>query len=364
MQLALQLARRAAGQTSPNPMVGAVVVKVNRVIGQGYHRRAGLPHAEIEALHRAGTAARHATLYVTLEPCNHYGRTLPCCDAIIASGISHVVVASRDPNPITNGRGLKRLRQAGIRVTTGILEQQASILNAPFFKAMRTGLPWVIAKIGQSLDGRIATRTGQSRWITHPQARRFGHRLRAQVDAILVGCKTVQRDNPLLSARISGARSDRPVKVVVDSHLHLSPTARCFSARSAAASLVATTVSASEKKRAWKRRGIEVLVLPARHGRVPLRALCRALVRRGLQSVLIEGGGEVLASAFEARLVDRAILCVAPILIGGRDTPGSIGGRGISRLTQAIRLEDVNIRRLGPDFCVEGKVVYPKRSDQ
>ena len=361
MRRALQLARRARGRTAPNPMVGAVVVNGGRVVGEGYHRRAGGPHAELIALRAAGARARGSTCFVTLEPCNHHGRTPPCCDALIEAGIRHVVIATRDPNPITNGRGIERLRRVGIRVTRGVLEHEARRLNGPFEKTMTQRLPLVIARVGQSLDGKIATSSGQSRWITSPEARRLGHQLRRDADAILIGIKTVLRDDPLLTVRAVRGRRERPMKVIVDSRLRMPLGARCLSGRSATPTLIAATGGSALKRRAFERRGADVWVLPpSSQGRVPLRSLCRRLVRRGVQSLLIEGGGEVLASAFAERLVDRVVWCVSPMLIGGRDAPSSVGGQGIRRLAQAVRLADMTVRRLGPDLCVEGRVVYPK----
>ena len=361
MRLALELAQRALGRTSPNPAVGAVVVQRGRVVGQGYHRRAGLPHAEVEALRRAGSRARGATLYVTLEPCNHTGRTPPCCEAILAAGISRTVIATRDPNPLTDGRGVARLRRAGVRLVTGVMADEARRLNEPFFKAMRSGLPLVIVKVGQSLDGKIATAIGESRWITSAASRRLAHDWRSRVDALLVGVNTVLRDDPLLTARGLRHRADRPLKVIVDSRLRTPPTARCLSARSPAPTLIATTLGASGRRAALRRRGAEVLAFPARDGRVPLRRVCQALVRRGLHSVLVEGGGEVIGTAFAERLVDRVVWFLAPLVIGGRAAPNSVAGAGVRRLTQAARVEDVTVTRVGSDLCVEGRVVYPRR---
>jgi len=361
MNLALRLAQRAQGRTSPNPLVGAVLVKDGRIVGQGYHRRAGLPHAEVEALRHAGGRTRGSTLYVTLEPCNHVGRTPPCCDAILAAGVRRVVAATRDPNPRTNGRGLARLRRAGLRVQAGVLAREAQQINEPFFTSMRTRRPFVIAKAGQSLDGKIATSRGVSRWITSAASRRQSHRLRAQVDAILVGITTVLRDDPLLTARGTHARADRPVKVIVDSRLRLPASARCLSAHSPAPTLIATTTHSAARRAQLTRRGAEVLVFRPYRGRVPLRSLCRELVRRGLHSVLIEGGGEVLASAFAERIVGRIAWFVAPMLIGGRDAPSALGGKGSARLADAVRLREMHVRRLGPDLCIEARVVYPHR---
>ncbi len=361
MRRALELAARAVGQTSPNPPVGAVLVKRGRIVGEGYHHRAGSAHAEIEALRQAGPAAQEATLYTTLEPCNHTGRTPPCCDAILRVGIAHVVVAIVDPNPRTNGRGIARLRREGVRVTTGVLRQPAQALIAPFEKVMRTGLPWVIAKIGQSLDGKIATVTGESQWITSPAARIVGHRLRSQADAILIGVTTILRDDPRLTVRGARQRVGRPMKVIVDSRLQTPPAAACLSPRSPAPTLIATTVGNRLRQARLRRQGADIVVLPARRGRVPLRRLCRGLARRGIHSVLIEGGGELQAVAFEERLVDRIVWCLAPRIIGGRTAPSSVGGQGIRRLRDSIRLADVQARWIGPDLCVDAAVVYPGR---
>jgi diaminohydroxyphosphoribosylaminopyrimidine deaminase/5-amino-6-(5-phosphoribosylamino)uracil reductase len=361
MARALALAAAAFGRTSPNPVVGAVLVKDGRVVGEGHHQRAGAAHAEVEALRRAGPAARGATLYVTLEPCNHTGRTPPCCEAILSAGVARVVIAMKDPNPITNGRGLSRLRHSGVQVVTGILRERAERLNEPFRKAMTRGLPWTVAKAAQSLDGKIATASGESQWITSPQARAVGHRWRGHVDAILVGINTVLRDDPLLTARGARQRSGRPIKVIVDSRLRMPLSARCLSRESPAPTIIATAVRGGSRRAALLRRGAEVWSLPSARRRVPLRKLFQALARRGVQSVLIEGGGEVLASAFAERLVDRVAWCIAPLVIGGREAPGAVGGEGIRRLSQAVRLEELACSRLGPDLYLEARVAYPRR---
>lgn len=362
MRRALQLAHKALGHTTPNPLVGAVIIKHGRIVGEGYHHRAGLPHAEIEALRRAGPRARNGTLYVNLEPCNHTGRTPPCCEAILASGLSRVVIAMHDPNPLTNGRGIARLRRAGITIVTGVLEQEAQALNAPFTKVMTRGLPFVVAKVAQSLDGKIATSTGESRWITSAAARRVGHQWRSRVDAILVGINTVLKDDPRLAVRGARPRRGRPIKVIVDSRLRTPRHARCLSSASPAPSLIATTVNAPSARRDLRRPNVEVIALPPRQGRVPLRRLLSILARRGIHSILLEGGGELLAGALEERLVDQVICLVAPMMIGGRSAPTAMGGRGIRRISQAVRLKHCSCRRLGEDWCVEGQVRYPRHA--
>ncbi|MBI4354409.1 MAG: bifunctional diaminohydroxyphosphoribosylaminopyrimidine deaminase/5-amino-6-(5-phosphoribosylamino)uracil reductase RibD, partial [Candidatus Omnitrophica bacterium] len=358
MRVALNLAARAMGNTSPNPAVGAVIVRNGRIVGQGYHRRAGLPHAEVEALRQAGTRARGSTMYVTLEPCDHVGRTPPCCDAVETAGVKRVVAAMKDPNPITNGRGMAHLRRAGIAVTTGVLEAEAKRLNVPFIKAMTAHLPWVTAKVAQSLDGKIATATGASRWISSPASRRFAHELRRGADSILVGVKTLIADDPSLTVRgvKRSSRPHRPLKVIVDSRLRTPLSSRCLSP----GTIIATTVQSAAKHAPYRRKGIELIVLPPLRGYVPLKRLMRELWRRHqVQSVLIEGGGEVLASALQERIVDRLVWMIAPLLIGGRTSPSSVGGSGIRRLNEAIRLKGLTIRRLGPDMIVEADVAYP-----
>lgn len=378
MRLALRLAARAIGRTSPNPAVGAVIVKGDRIIAQGYHRQAGLAHAEVEALRSAGPRAFGSTMYVTLEPCNHAGRTPPCCPVIAQAGIRRMVIATKDPNPITNGRGIAALRQAGIRVTTGVLEADAKRLIAPFRKAITTRLPWVVAKIAQSVDGKIATVTGQSRWISSPQAREATHRLRHEVDAILVGVQTVVRDNPRLTARLprrGSTRIGRPIVVIVDSHLRTPLSSRCLATSSKRVKIIATTERSAAKRAPFERRGIEVLVFPRRPGatkasapdrrrssgdRVPLKLLFRELVRRyGMTSLLIEGGGEVLASALAERLVDRVVWVVSPLILGGRQSPSAVGGTGIPRLSQAVRLRDMAVQQVGPDLMLDAALSYP-----
>ncbi|MBI2885542.1 MAG: bifunctional diaminohydroxyphosphoribosylaminopyrimidine deaminase/5-amino-6-(5-phosphoribosylamino)uracil reductase RibD [Candidatus Omnitrophica bacterium] len=363
MTRALQLARRAQGDTSPNPMVGAVVVSARgRIVGAGYHRRAGGPHAEVEALRQAGPHARGATLYVNLEPCRHHGRTPPCCEALIKAGLSRVVAAMRDPNPLTNGRGLARLRRAGIEVALGVGAPEAARLNAPFIKRMTRKLPWVVVKIAQSFDGKIATASRESRWISSPASRRLAHELRRDADAVLVGVNTVRQDDPRLSVRDSArpARPGRPMRVIVDSRLRTPLTSRCLRPTPPAPVIIATT---NRSPRAWKpfeRLGVRVLAFRPRRGRVPLRQLCRALSEQfEATSVLIEGGGELVAGALEERLVDRAVWILAPLLVGGRASPSSVGGAGIARLAQAARLRGLQVRRLGPDLVCEAAVVYP-----
>lgn len=357
MRRAAALAERALGRTSPNPAVGAVVVRGDRVVGEGWTRPVGGPHAEVVALRRAGERARGATLYVTLEPCSHHGRTPPCVDAVMAAGIGRVVVAVGDPNPRVRGRGLGALARAGIDVTTGVLAEEAGEVSAWFRHWIVRRRPFVILKLAASLDGRIATATGESRWISGPAARRWVHGLRNRIDAVMVGSGTVLADDPELTCRVRGGRN--PMRVVVDGGLRISPRARLLRKRSSAApTIVATTVRATTARtKALVRAGAEVVTVPGRGPRVDLGALFRLLGERGVVSVLVEGGGDLAAALLRARLVDRVALVTAPILLGGDGRP-MLGGLGLDRLADAPRVVRGRVRSLGPDVLHEGPVAY------
>mgnify|MGYP000858717899 CR=1 FL=1 len=358
MKLALRLAARARGRTSPNPMVGAVVVKDGNIVGRGFHRKAGTPHAEILALKEAGAEARGATIYVTLEPCCHYGRTGPCCEAVIQAGIARVVVAMADPNPLVAGKGLKRLEEAGISVTLGVMEEEARRLNEVFLKYIATRLPFVVAKAAVSLDGKIATRSGQSRWITGPEARAYGHLLRDRYDAILVGIGTVLADDPALTTRLPGGGGRDPVRVVLDSRGRTPPGAKVLNQSSEAPTIIAVTKDAPfERIAALRGAGAEVLVV-GEGPRVDLPALMKLLAAREITSILIEGGAGVHGSALEAGIVDKAAWFIAPKIIGGSEAPGPVGGFGVDTPAEAPELERVKMRRLGKDFCLEGYFRY------
>jgi len=356
MARAVALARRALGRTSPNPAVGAVIVKNGRVVGEGYTRPAGGPHAEVVALRRAGTRARGATLYVTLEPCAHFGRTPPCADAVIAAGLARVVVAVGDPNPLVRGRGVRGLRRAGIAVTTRVLAEEAGAVSAWFRHFIVRRRPFVLLKLAASLDGRIATARGESRWISGPEARRWVHELRNRVDAVMVGAGTVIADDPALTCRVRGGRD--PLRVVVDGRLRMSPRARMLRQRSSASTLVATTGAASRgRSRALTRAGAEVVILGGRGTTLHLPALLRELASRGVVCVLVEGGGELAAALLRARLVDRLLVVSAPTLLGG-DGRAMLGALGLRRLAGAPRIVDETVTRLGPDLLREGPVAY------
>lgn len=358
MAVALRLAAKGRGKTSPNPMVGAVVVTKGRIVGRGYHHEPGQPHAEILALRQACRLAKGATLFVTLEPCRHLNkRTPPCVPAVIASGVRRVVVAMVDPNPSVKGRGITQLRRAGLAVTVGIARQEAEHLNRAYIHWVETGRPYVILKAGMTLDGKIATASGESQWITGVKARQEVHRLRRTVDAILVGSGTIIKDDPSLTARVSEhplkLAARQPLRVVADSRLRLPPSAKVLSKH--ARTLIATTTTVSRKKvRQIEQRGAEVVMLPAVRGRLVLRALLAHLGKTGVTSVLIEGGSTLNATALRSKLVNHVVLYMAPTLMGGQDARGVIGDRSPGHLAQSMKLRNVTVRRLGDDVVVEG----------
>jgi diaminohydroxyphosphoribosylaminopyrimidine deaminase/5-amino-6-(5-phosphoribosylamino)uracil reductase len=355
MRRALRLADRARGCTSPNPLVGAVLVRDGQVVGEGYHQRAGEPHAEILALRAAGAAAQGATLYLTLEPCSHQGRTPPCSPAVIAAGIDRLVVAMEDPNPRVAGRGIAQVRGSGIPVDVGLLAAQARRQNEAYLKWVTGGLPFVTWKSAMTLDGKIATRTGDSRWVTGERARAHVHRLRAESDAIMVGIGTIRADDPLLTARLPGRRAQSPMRVVVDARAELPLDSRLLGTLAEAPVLVAATEAAPKTRRAaLVAAGAQVLLLPEACGRVDLTALMRELGNREVTSLLLEGGAEIAASMLASGLVDRALLFIAPKIVGGRTAPGPVGGDGLARMAEAISLRDVTVRRFGADIAVSG----------
>ncbi|HOB86869.1 MAG TPA: bifunctional diaminohydroxyphosphoribosylaminopyrimidine deaminase/5-amino-6-(5-phosphoribosylamino)uracil reductase RibD [Bacillota bacterium] len=359
MWMALDLARQGRGRTSPNPMVGAVLVKEEEVVGSGGHLAAGTPHAEIIALNKAGKRARGAVLYINLEPCCHHGRTPPCVEALIKAGVSKVVAAMEDPNPLVSGKGFQRLREAGIEVEVGLLEEQARRLNEAFIKYITTGIPFVMVKAAMTLDGKIATRTGESRWITGEKARQFVHRLRDQVDAVIVGIETVLRDDPRLTTRLEGGGGKDAARVVVDSRGRLPLEARVINRSSPAPTILATTEQASPDKCALlKERGVEVLLLPEEKGRVDLKALLQALGKREMTSVLVEGGGTLNYAFLERDLVDKLFLFVAPIICGGREAPTPFSGEGVASLKESWSLKDVELKQFHQDLLIIG---YPGR---
>ncbi len=351
MRRALLLAEHGRGRTAPNPVVGAVLVRAGRVVGEGWHRALGRDHAEVEALAHAGRRARGATLYVTLEPCAHWGRTPPCTDALIAAGIERCVVATRDPDPRVNGRGLRKLRAAGVRVEVGLLADEARAQLAGYRRAQERGLPRITWKVAASLDGRIADARGRSRWITGAAARADGHRLRAASDAIVVGAGTARTDDPRLTARAGASpRSVQPLRVVLDSRLTLPRSLRLFRAPLARGTVVACTDAAPAARARWlASRGVAVWRLPARGGRVALEALAARLAREGRHEVLLEGGATLGAALLVAGLVQRLVLYAAPIVLGG----GLAWCEGLDRALEAApRGRIVSHERSGDDLRI------------
>jgi diaminohydroxyphosphoribosylaminopyrimidine deaminase/5-amino-6-(5-phosphoribosylamino)uracil reductase len=358
MRYALELAAKARGRTSPNPMVGAVVVNADKIVGKGYHHKPGTPHAEVHAINNARDKTKGSQLYVTLEPCCHWGRTPPCTQAIIRAGISSVIMAMLDPNPLVSGKGKAELEANGITVQSGLLEPEARKLNEAYIKYIRTGLPFVTIKSAMSLDGKIATSTGESRWITGLSSRRKVHEIRDAVDAILVGIRTVISDDPSLTTRLKGKEGKDATRVIVDSNGRIPLSAKVLNLDSPAVTLIATTPKApAEKIAQLEASGAEVLVVPEHNGRVVLKALMKKLGEREITSVLFEGGSEINASALREGIVDKIMMFIAPKLIGGKSAPGPIGGAGIEHLADAVELRDIQMSKIGEDILVEGYII-------
>ena len=374
MRMALDLAARARGRTSPNPMVGAVIVKDGLVLGSGFHSAAGRPHAEVEALNDAASAGldvRGATLYVTLEPCCHYGRTPPCTDAVIKSGITRVVAAMQDPNPLVSGKGFSALKSAGITVEVGVCENEAHALNEVYIKYITTKRPFVLLKCAMSLDGKIRTALGESKYITSEESRCKVHSLRNEMDAVMVGVGTVIADDPLLTVRLTDnacntgesegmASSIRnPIRIIVDSRLRLPLDSKVLSGTSR--TIIATTVTAekeaSHRALALKQKGAEIWPLPERDRRVDLVSLMEKCGASGITSILLEGGPTLAAAALSAGIADKVLFFYAPMIFGGVTVPGPVGGEGASYIRDAVRLDRVEVGRSGPDIWVSGYVV-------
>lgn len=357
MKRALRLAEKGGLRAHPNPRVGAVVVHKGKVRGEGYHAYFGGPHAEVTALRKAGRRAKKAILYVTLEPCSTWGKTPPCVDTVIASGVKEVVIGSIDPNPLNHYLGVRALKKAGIRVRVGILAHEVERQNQPFFKAMRTGYPYVTLKMAQSLDGKIATKTGRSRWISSKASRDFVHRLRTEADALLVGKNTALQDNPRLQARNGTQGNQRPWRVVLDPNLELPSSARVF--RGSQLTLVAISEKKMKKIDRLTRLSSQssriLIPVPEKEGRLGLKYLLQQLVSLGVNHLLVEGGGEVAWSLLSQRLVDRLIWIVAPKIIGGRNAKTSVEGEGIKRMEQAFPLVWEKAYQLGDDWVLEAR---------
>ncbi|UFJ43185.1 bifunctional diaminohydroxyphosphoribosylaminopyrimidine deaminase/5-amino-6-(5-phosphoribosylamino)uracil reductase RibD [Brevibacillus humidisoli] len=357
MSVALQMAQGTAGQTSPNPMVGAVVVRNGAIVGMGAHLRAGEAHAEVHALAMAGEKARGADLYVTLEPCSHTGRTPPCVEAIIHAGVARVVVAACDPNPKVAGKGIKRLQEAGIHVTVGVLEEQARQLNEIFFHYITTGRPFVTVKTASTLDGKTATGTGHSRWVSGREAREEVHVLRHQYDAILVGVGTVIADDPALTVRLPDGHARHPIRVILDTTLRTPPTAKVVTDGEAATWIYTTDRAPLDKQEQLAQQGVEVIRLGDSHKVDVLRVL-ESLGKRGVSSLLVEGGAEINGAFLTAQAINKVISYVSLKLVGGAGAPTPFGGSGLPTMDEAVPLDRVEVERINEqDLRIVG---YPR----
>ncbi len=357
MNRALELAGRGQGSTSPNPMVGAVVVKAGRIVGEGYHEAVGRAHAEVNAIETAGRRAAGATLYVTLEPCNHTGRTPPCTEAILAAGIRRLVVAMADPNPHVRGGGIDILRKQGVEVTTGVQENRARRLNEAYFKYITTGLPHVVVKCAATLDGWIATHSGDSKWVSGQRSREYVHRLRHAMDAILVGIETVETDDPQLTVRLEDVEGIHPRRIILDTHLRIAGNARVLQLRDGVDTVVVTGSSVSEDRRKKiAGTGVRVLAAPVKNDRIDLNALMPLLGRMQITSLLIEGGGAVIASALHDRVVDKIMFFYAPKILGGDDGVPICRGAGPDAMKDCVPVSELKVHRFGEDVMIEGYV--------
>lgn len=361
MRRALELAAGGQGHVSPNPLVGCVIVKEGHIVAEGFHQSFGTPHAEVHALHHAGTLARDATLFVNLEPCCHTGKTPPCVEAVIDAGIKRVVIAMRDPNPLVAGGGLARLREAGVSVRLDVCGAEAQLLNESFIKHVVTRTPFVTLKCAITLDGKIATGTGASRWITGPQARAQVHELRHAADAIAVGIGTVLQDDPLLTTRLPNQDGVNPLRVIVDSQLRLPLTAKVVKVSPDCQTLVATTDNACKANlQQLKKRGVEIVCLPSYDGgRVDLAALWRHLGDRGIANLLVEGGATLSASLLTHRLVDKVQFFIAPKIVGG-DGLSAIGPCAVEEMGQAIQLYRTTSQPCDGDYLIQGYLAETK----
>lgn len=359
MRMALRLSLKAKGLTSPNPLVGAVIVKNDKVISTGFHRKAGLRHAEIIALEKAGAKAKGAILYVTLEPCSSFGRTPPCTEAIIRSGIKKVVVGMVDPNPKHRGKGIKILDGHNIKTICGVLEKDIRKINQPFIKYITKDMPYVTLKVAQSLDGKIATQSGESKWITCEKSRDFSHRTRKDFDAIMVGINTALKDNPLLSPT-RNIKDKKFYKIVLDTHLKIKKNMRIFNDADKFAVIIATSkkniIKNQNKIKLLVNKGAIILGVEEKNGLLDLKDLFRKLARLEIINILVEGGGKVTGSLWDENLIDYAMFFVSPKIVGGKDAISSIQGKGINKILDARKIKNMAIKKFGEDLLVEGAV--------
>ncbi len=357
MTRALDLAELGAGYVNPNPPVGAVIVKDGRIIGEGYHKKYGEAHAEINAFNNATEPVAGATMYVTLEPCSHFGKTPPCVEAIINKGIKKVVVAVEDPNPLVAGRGIKILRENGIEVITGVLEDEAKKLNEIFIKFITTGLPFCTLKTAMTLDGKIAAYTGDSRWVTNDESREYVHKLRHKYSSIMVGIGTVLADDPLLTTRLKDVDGKNPIRVVVDTKGIIPLDAKVLQCDENTKTIIATTEAISEEKiKSIKKTGAEVIITPLKNNKVDLSYLMKVLGEKRIDSILLEGGSSLNYSALHEGIVDKVVSFIAPKIIGGSSSKTPVGGEGIPYMKEAISLKDINIYRFEDDVMIEAYI--------
>jgi diaminohydroxyphosphoribosylaminopyrimidine deaminase/5-amino-6-(5-phosphoribosylamino)uracil reductase len=356
MRLALGLAKKARGRTFPNPLVGAVVVKNGEIVGRGYHKKAGGPHAEIFALKEAGIRTRGASLFSTLEPCAHHGLTGPCVDKIIEAEIDRVYVGMVDPNPLTQGKSIRRLRESGISVRTGILEDEIRELNAPFIQAMTKKQPYVTVKIAESLDGKAATWTGESKWITNEASRRYSHNLRRFFDGIMVGINTVLKDDPRLDSAKGHSSKHRLTKIIVDSSLRTPLNAKLLTTN--APVVIAAVKKNRAKEKELAKKGARVIYTRAEKGRVDLKDFLKKLHSLNVRSILVEGGSELIGSFLDKRLAQEALVFISPKIIGGHRALTAVRGQGVRSLDKAIHLKRASIKRFKEDLFIRGVLSY------
>ncbi len=357
MQMAIELAKKGRGFTSPNPLVGAVIVKNNIVIGEGYHEYYGGPHAEVNAIKNANSDINGATIYLTLEPCSHYGKTPPCSLAIIQNKLSRVVIGSLDPNPLVSGKGIEMIRNAGIRVDTGILEQETQKLNEVFFKFIQTKEPFILMKTAMSLDGKIATRNGDSKWISGEQSRSKVHQMRNEYSAIMVGINTVINDNPLLNVRNISGKTKNPIRIIIDSKARTPLDADIVNTPEISPVIVAVTKKAKKENiDKLSRKGIKVIVCPEKEKAIDLKYLIKEIGKLNIDSILLEGGGTLNFGAIEQNIVDKVITFISPKIIGGKEAATPVEGVGFKRIADTVELEKLNYTLSGNDIMVEGYI--------
>lgn len=355
MKRALELAELGRGKVAPNPMVGAVIVKAGKIIGEGYHKKYGDNHAEVNAFENATEDVSGATLYVTLEPCAHYGKTPPCAKRIVKEGIKKVVIGVLDPNPLVAGKGVNILKDAGIEVVVGVLEEECRKINEVFMKYIKTSRPFVLMKYAMSLDGKISTATGKSKWISCEKSRRDVHKLRNNLSAIMVGINTVIKDNPMLNCRIEGGND--PIRIIVDSNLRIPLDSKIVNTSNNISTIVATTHKADKDKiKLLEERNVEVIVAKEKDGRVDITSLIDKLGEKKIDSILLEGGSEINFSCLQEGIVDKVRIYIAPKILGGNNAKGAVGGRGVSEMIDSFNIENIDISTIGSDILVEGYV--------